>query len=483
VALDEVSFDLREGECHALVGENGSGKSTLGRILAGSLRPDRGEIFIDGKAVVLSSPAAALERGIVAITQELTLAPALSVTENVLMGRLPRRRSWIMWSEAHRAARRALDELGVQVDVRVRVGQLSIALQQEVEIARALSMSARVVILDEATSSLPEQATRRLLERVEELRAQGVAILFVSHRLREVYETAQLATVLRDGRVVATLSLPATTERELIGRMVGREISDLYKKRLRSGGRPVLEVEELSTLDGAVKGVSLSVAQGEIVGVAGLVGSGKSELGLALAGAVPATGIIRVEGRTIALRSPRNANDGGVIFVPEDRKRSALFPTRTTGHNLSVSWSSLITSRGLVRSRHERRLISQTMRRFAIRAAGPHQPVVQLSGGNQQKVVLGRWFARKPRVLILSEPTRGVDVGARSEIYSLIQDMAAEGAAVLLISSEMPELLGLSDRIVVVWEGRLVGEFPAKSATEEEIAALAFGSAYESRGP
>jgi ABC-type sugar transport system ATPase subunit len=475
LALDDVNLELFAGEIHALAGENGSGKSTLVKILYGALSPDAGTVEVDGELVAFSNPRQAIQQGIVAISQELTLAPALTVTENVLMGRLPRRFGVVDWPAAHRRARAALEDLGVHIDPYRRVGELSIELQQEVEVARAASANSRVLVLDEATSSLSEAATERLLERLEQLRARGVAIVFISHRLRELYWCATRATVLRDGKLVATVALSETSEQRLVGLMVGREITDLFNKRVIPKGPAALTVAGLSTLDDAVQGASFEVREGEIVGIAGLIGCGKTELGLALAGAVPSSGDVRVRGKLLRLRSPRESIRREIGFVPEDRKRSAIFPTRNVVNNLSVGWLKRITRLGLVSLREERQMARLTVRRMSVRTPSLGSRIVNLSGGNQQKVVLGRSFALAPLVIVLSEPTRGIDVGAKSEIYGFIQDMAEEGAAILMISSELPELLGLADRILVMFRGRIAGEFDASQADEEGIAHLALG--------
>jgi ABC-type sugar transport system ATPase subunit len=476
IALDDVDLVLRPGEVHALAGENGSGKSTLAKLLYGGLRPDSGVIEVDGKPLSHLTPSAALRCGIVAISQELTLAPTLSIAENILMGRLPRRAGAVDWAETRIAARRALKPLGVELDETRRVDTLSIELQQEVEVARAISRDMRVLILDEATSSLSEAATERLLEVIEQLRRKGVAILFISHRLRELYRCASIASVLRDGKLVAGVSLSETSESELVSKMVGREVSTLFQERSRPVGGVALEVSRLSTKDGSVQDVSFSLRRGEIVGIAGLVGCGKTELGLALAGDLSADGEIRVRGEHVRLRSPRHAIEAGLAYVPEDRKKSALFRTRSVKENFSVAWLRELSRFGLMRLSAERTRALVIAQRFRVRTSSLDVPISQLSGGNQQKVVLGRWFSLQPAVMVLGEPTRGIDVGAKSEVYASIHELAENGTGVLLISSELTELLGLADRIFVMHRGTITAEFNAKKTTEEEITHAAFGA-------
>ncbi len=474
VALNDVDLALHPGVVHALTGENGSGKSTLARISSGALAADAGRIEVDGVERTIRSPKEALELGIVTITQELTLAPTLSVAENIFMGRLPRgRMGRIDWPKLRADGREVLDGLDVRVDERRTVGELSVELQQEVEIARAVSSQSRLLILDEATSSLSEAATGRLLETVERLRAGGVAVLMISHRLPELYAAASTASVLRDGRLVANVPLAVTPERELVRLMVGRELGDYYRKRTIEPGETVLEVEGLHTRDDRLKPTTLSVRRGEIVGVAGLVGSGKAELGLALAGAIPSDGSVRVVGRPADISRPRSALASGIGFVPDDRKRAALLPTRSVAENFSVAWTSRLTRAGVLDTRAERERVREAIERYQVATASAQSLITTLSGGNQQKVVLGRVFARNLDVLVLSEPTRGIDVGARSEIYRLMQEHAAEGAAIILISSELPELLGVADRILVFFRGEVRAEFAADGLEEERVAHVA----------
>lgn len=480
-ALDAVDLHLRAGEVHALAGENGSGKSTLAKILYGFHQPDSGSIAIDGNRTVIASPREALKHGIVAISQELTLAPTLTVAENIMMGRLPTRAGLVDWRRARRRALEVLHQLGVSIDPDTRVGRLSIELQQEVEVARAVSARSRVLILDEATSSLSEHATERLLEKIEQLRQQGVAVLFISHRLRELYVAAQRATVLRDGKLVGEVPLPQTRERELVRLMVGRDIADLYNKRDVERGETLFKCTGLSTPDGAVQAATLSVRAGEILGVAGLVGCGKTELGLALTGAYPFTGEVELRNRPLTLRSPRSAIRAKIGYVPEDRKRSGLFLTRSVRQNLSYPWLNVLARFGLIDVLRERRLARETVERFSIRTRSLETNITELSGGNQQKVLLGRTLALSPDLVVLSEPTRGVDVGAKSDVYGFIQDIAEAGKAVIVISSELPEILGLADRILVMHHGQIAAEFPRETASEEAVAHAAMAGAVPAR--
>ncbi|MBS1879248.1 MAG: sugar ABC transporter ATP-binding protein [Actinobacteria bacterium] len=473
VALDNVDFSIGAGEVHALTGENGSGKSTLARVINGTVTPAAGTIYVDGEPTVIANPRQGLDLGIVNISQELTLAQTLSVGENIFLGRLPTNGGRINWAKLRRDSREVLERIGVEVSESAIVGGLNVELQQMVEICRAFSSDARLLILDEATSSLSEAATRRLLQLVAEQRAQGVAVLMISHRMPELYAAASIATVLRDGKLVGTAPLPETTEKKLVSMMVGRELEDYYNKRQVAQGDCVLEVDDLTSVDGVLRPTSLRVNRGEIVGVAGLVGSGKAELGLALGGAVACDGRVVVAGREVSLGDPRKAIAGGVGFVPDDRKRSALLPNRSVGENFSLAWVKRLSRRGLLNLRDERKKVSEAIRRYRVITASAASVITTLSGGNQQKVVLGRTFERDVDVLVLSEPTRGVDVGAKSEIYDLLQTAAEGGAGIVLISSELPELLGIADRIVVFYGGEIKAEFKGRDMQEEAIAHVA----------
>jgi ABC-type sugar transport system ATPase subunit len=478
VALDGVDLALEAGVVHALTGENGSGKSTLARIASGALAPDAGRMEIDGEERKIGSPKEALDLGIVMISQEPELAPTLSVAENIFIGRLPQARlRRIDWVKLRADARAVLETLHMRVDERRAVGELSVELRQEVAIARAVSSPSRLLILDEATSALSEAATQRLLEVLERLRSQGVAVLMISHRIAELYGAASTATVLRDGRVVADVPLTSTPESELVRLMVGRELGDYYGKRRIEPGETVMQVEGLRSRDGRLKATTLSARRGEIIGVAGLVGSGKAELGLALGGAIPSYGSVRILGRPADISQPRTALASGIGFVPDDRKRAGLLPTRSVAENFSVAWMPELTRAGLLDTRLERRRVREAIGRYNVVTPSPRSRITTLSGGNQQKVVVGRVFARAVEVLVLSEPTRGIDVGSKSEIYRLMQERAENGAAIIVISSDLAELLGIADRIVVFFRGELRAEFAAAGLNEEELAHVAVSGA------
>lgn len=473
-ALDDVSLDIRAGEVHSLTGENGSGKSTLAKIVNGTHQPDAGTVEVDGVPTVITKPATALALGIVSISQELTLAPSLSVAENIFIGRLPRTR-WgtVDWDRCVREAQAILDDLRVHVNPRTAVRDLSLELQQEIEIARAISTNARLLILDEATSSLSEAATDRLLEIVEEQRDRGVGVLMISHRMPELYRSCSVASVLRDGRLMGTVPLPETPEDALVRLMVGRDLDDYFGTRDVTPDAVALKVTDLHTLDGALLPTSFEVRRGEILGVAGLVGSGKAELGMALGGAIPSAGSIEVGGREVAVSNPRQAVGNGIGYVPDDRKGQAILPNRSVAENFALAWRGTLSRLGVLRVREEATLVRDGMRRYGVVAANENVRISTLSGGNQQKVVLGRTFARGCTVFVLSEPTRGIDVGSKSQVYALLQEQVAAGAAVVLISSELPEILGLADRVLVFHRGSVHAEFDAEGLDEETVAAVA----------
>ncbi len=471
-ALDSVQFDVRPGEVHALLGENGAGKSTLIKIMSGVHEPDGGTVELDGKPVRLGRPQDAQRAGIATIYQELLLFPELTVAENIFAGHAPRRR-WggIDWSLMRPRAREILASLDIHdLDVDRTVGALSVGNRQRVEIAKALSQNARVLIMDEPTAALTEADVERLFAIVRLLKARGVGIVYISHRLVEVFELADRVTVLRDGRHVGTREVAETREDELITMMVGRALDALFPKTAAEIGPPVLEVRGLSGRP-QLRDIDLTLHRGEIVGLAGLVGAGRSELAQALFGITPPdAGEILLDGRPVRIAGPRDAIRLGIAYVPEDRGQQGLVRPMRIRENASLAVLRRLAKGGFIDFPAEAELARSIIRQFGVRASGIEQAVGKLSGGNQQKVVLGKWLATKPRVLIMDEPTRGIDVGAKAEIHRLMSELAGQGLAILMISSELPEILGMSDRVLVMRQGRLVAEFPRARASQEAIA-------------
>jgi ribose transport system ATP-binding protein len=478
-ALERVDLDVLPGEVHALLGENGAGKSTLIRILGGIHRRDSGEIRLRGRQVEITSPRQARELGIAIIHQELSQVGPLSVAENLLLGREPRRWRWFVdWKAARNQAQRAMADLGVDVDPRSRVDLLSVAERQALEIARALSQNADILVMDEPTAALTIEETNRLFGIIRDLTARGVAVVYISHRLEEIFRIADRVTVLRDGHHVGTFRRDAIDMDGLIQAMVGRKLTEKFPKEPVPAGRPVLEVRGLS-VPGLFWNVSFTVNAGEIVGIAGLVGSGKIEVAHAIFGALPLeAGDIVVEGRQVEIESPADAIAHGIGLVPEDRKTQGLVLGMSLRANVSLPSLERLQVGGFVRRDEERRVVEQRIHRLHIQATGPEQTARTLSGGNQQKVVVAKWLEGGGKVLLLCEPTRGIDVGAKVELYRLMVDLARAGVAQVLISSELPEVLGMSDRILVMHEGEVTGEFSRADATQEAIMASATGRTY-----
>jgi ribose transport system ATP-binding protein len=479
-ALDGVSLCLARGEVLGLVGENGAGKSTLGRILAGIQSADAGVVRLEGEVVSFDSVRAALDRGVVLIHQELNLAENLDAAANVLLGR-ELRRGWlpggIDFEAERREAARWMAAVGLDVDPRTIVEELPIGQRQLIEVAKALSVDARVLIMDEPTSSLSEPEVERLFEVVRSIAARGVSVIYISHRLREIEELCDRVLVLRDGRSVGELGAGEISRAALIPLMVGREITSLRGGAAVEPGEAVLEVRGLRGAVHAEPGVDLLVRAGEIVGLAGLVGAGRSELLATVFGVEPALGgSVLVGGVPMGLGDPRAAMDAGVALVPEDRKQQGLVMEMSVRENTTLATIARDASAGFMDTEREVVRTADAIERLAIKTPSAEQEVRLLSGGNQQKVVIGRWLATEPRVLLMDEPTRGVDVGAKQEIYRLIEGLAADGMGVLFASSEMEEVLGLADRVLVMHEGRLVGEVTGEEMTEETVMQLATGS-------
>ena len=476
-ALKGVNLALHPGEVVAIIGENGAGKSTLMKILAGVQRPDSGCIEIRGRPEIIESVQQALQFGISLIHQELNLADNLDVGANIFLGREPRRFGIIHKRRISQESRKFLAMVGLDVNPETIVRNLSIAQQQMVEIAKALSTNARVLIMDEPTSSLSQHETERLFHVIKDLRARGVCIVYISHRLGEVKELADRVVVLRDGENAGNLAREQITHDAMVRLMVGRDISQFYSRRAHAAGQQLLDVKNMRTPAHPRHPLSLSIRAGEVVGLAGLVGAGRTELLRVLFGIDQALGgEVRVAGSPITLHSPREAIGAGVALVPEDRKQQGLileFAVRT-----NVGLAGLRRNRrplGFLNFQAERRDSADMIKNLNVKTPHDSQSVQYLSGGNQQKVVLGKWLSLQPRVLLLDEPTRGVDVGAKQEIYSLIDRLAAQGVAILFASSEMEEILGLSDRVLVMHEGRITGELPRERLTEESVMRLATG--------
>jgi rhamnose transport system ATP-binding protein len=473
-ALNDVSFVLRPGEVHALLGENGAGKSTLIKIISGVHKPDSGTILLEGQSVSFNNPRDAQGRGIATIYQELSLYPDLTVAENIFMGHAPRRKlgpvSMLDWGSMFARARELLESLNItDLDVRRKVGTLTVGNRQRVEIAKALSLNARVLIMDEPTAALTEADVQRLFEIVRLLKARGVAVVYISHRLAEVFEICDQVTVLRDGHYIDSKPVSATTEADLVSMMVGRTIDNLFPKTEAPIGQPVLEVRGLLRKP-MTKGVSLTVRAGEILGLAGLVGSGRSELAQVIFGFTPAEGgEIRIDGKTVSVRNPGEAMKHGIAYVPEDRGTQGLVRQMRVRENVSLTVLRSLMQGGFINGRVERALAQEKVKELGVRTPSIEQVVGRLSGGNQQKIVVSKWLATKPRVLIMDEPTRGIDVGAKAEIHRLMCELAAQGMAIIMISSELPEVLGMSDRVLVMRGGKVVAEFSRAQATQQEV--------------
>ncbi len=477
-ALAGVSMELFPGEIHALMGENGAGKSTLVKVMTGVHQPDAGTIEFEGRPVKFSSPLVAREHGIAAIYQEPTLFPDLDVAENIFVGRQPvhPRSRRIAWQAMYEEADRLLKSLGVDLDPRARVRDLSFADRQMVEIAKALSIRARVLIMDEPTSALTLREAEELFRIARRLRDQGTSIVFISHRLEEAFELADRVTVLRDGHYIGTRPIRDVTPGEVIRMMVGRTLETLFPKEPVEPGPVALRVEGL-TRPGVFWDVSFELRQGEILGLAGLVGAGRTDVARAIFGVAPAErGTIWVDGAPVRIQSPEDALALGIAYVPEDRQQHGLVLPMPITYNVTLPILQAFARMGWVDRAAEERVAAEYAGRLDVRSAGLWQPVRELSGGNQQKVVLAKWLAARPRILILDEPTRGIDVGTKAEVHRLMSQLAGQGMAILMISSELPEILGMSDRILVMHEGRVTGHFTRAEATQERIMAAATGA-------
>jgi ribose transport system ATP-binding protein len=476
-ALQEVRFDVRRGEVHAVCGENGAGKSTLMKIISGQLQPDAGRIVYKGEPVHFGSGRAAEAAGIAMIHQELNLVPHLSVAENIFLAREPMAGWFVDRPRLHADARRCLQRLGVDIDPKAAVRTLSVAQRQMVEIAKALSLDAEVLIMDEPTSSLTESETAHLFEVIRELKRAGVAVVYISHRLDEMAHIVDRVTVLRDGRHVCTDDFADTTVDDIVVRMVGRALEDKYPPRTTVPTTEVLLSVEGRRREGVFEDVGVELRRGEILGFAGLMGAGRTEVARAVFGADRAdAGVVRLGGKTLHIGSPRDAIRHGIAYLSEDRKGEGLALPMTVAHNVSLANMRAVSNRfGFIRFDAELAAAQRYVESLAIRTPTLRQPVRLLSGGNQQKVVIAKWLFRDSRVLFFDEPTRGIDVGAKYAIYTLLDQLAAQGIGVVLISSELPEILGMTDRVAVFHAGRITGVLDTRATSEEEIMQYASG--------
>lgn len=477
-ALREVNFSASIGEVHAIVGENGAGKTTLVKILAGALQRDAGEIVLDEKPVELLTPLSARRLGVRAVYQEFSLAPHLTVTENILMGEMPtgRVKWWVDWSKAHRRAEEILQEIGFTgINVRTRVSHLSVSQQQMVEIAKAVAERPRILILDEPSAVLSQKELQRLFTLIQTLKKKSTLILYISHRLDEVFEVADRITVLKDGELVGTVRSQEADLGQLIKMMVGRSLGEIYPRRHTQPGEEILSVRGLSR-EGSFADITFSLARGEILGLFGLVGSGRTAMARCIFGAeLPTSGEIHLEGKVIRPKSPRDAVRAGIALLTEDRKRDGLVLSCSVRDNISLATMEQVSRWGFLNRRQQDAQVQSEVKELDIRPPQISRLVRQLSGGNQQKVALAKWLLSQAKVLILDEPTRGVDVATKVELYHIVADLAERGVGILFISSELPEILGMSDRALVMREGRLVGEFTRVQASEERLLASAAG--------
>jgi rhamnose transport system ATP-binding protein len=484
-ALTGVSFDLRAGEVHALVGENGAGKSTLIKVVTGAHVPDGGTIEVEGRLVQNLDPVRARDLGIAAIYQQPALFPDLTVAENIAIGLEPGS-AWrrVRWGQRRARAQRLLERIGGAIDPEIEVRRLSMPEQQLVEIARALGAEARILIMDEPTASLSDQEVDRLFRLIRDLKSQNVGIIYISHRLEELSQIADRVTALRDGAIVGTRRVAETSRNELIRMMVGRELSAVFPKSVVKPGAVILDIRGLGCRAAGIRDVALRVRAGEILGLSGLIGAGRTELARVLFGLTPAdSGQVRLRGRVVTIDSPARAVALGLAYVPEDRVRHGVILDMSTAANTTLATLRAVSRLGFLDFRRERATAQKLVQQLSIKTVSLDVPVANLSGGNQQKVALARWLAASPAVLILDEPTQGVDVGAKAEIHRLTSELAGRGLAIIMISSELPEILGMSDRIAVMHGGTIVGILDRARATQEAILERALGHVADSGVP
>ncbi|MFC1543170.1 sugar ABC transporter ATP-binding protein [Candidatus Neomarinimicrobiota bacterium] len=478
VALDDIRFELKQGEVHILLGENGAGKSTLVKILSGAYQKTAGQIILNGLGTEIKNPRHAQELGIAIIYQEFNLIPQLSAGENIFLGREQLHISGLInQREIYASAQVLLDDLGVKIEARMPVGELGIAQQQMIEVAKALSLDAKILIMDEPTSAITENEITELFKTIRQLKQRGVSIIYISHRLEEMFEIGDRVTVLRDGKYIGTHNIADVTKSELISMMVNRELKEHFPKQKATAGDEVLRVCGLS-VKGALDDISFSIRRGEVLGIAGLLGSGRTELARSLFGVDRIdSGVIYIRGKRRKIKSPRQAINLGIGLLTEDRKSQGLIMILSVKDNICLPSVDRLSKLGFIDAKEENQAATQYVTNLNIKTPSLHQQVMFLSGGNQQKVVISKWLCCQADILIFDEPTRGIDVGSKVEIYQLMNRLAAQGAAIIMISSELPEILGMSDRIVVMNQGRITGEFPAEQVTQEQILHCALGGA------
>jgi len=481
-ALNKVHFDLRRGEVHALMGENGAGKSTFIKVITGVHKAEEGEMYLYGKKVDFKGPRDAQAAGIAAVYQHATSYPHLTVAENIFMGHEIIRHGMISWKEMNAEANKLLKRMNADFDATAEMGTLSVAQQQMVEIAKALSTNAQIIILDEPTASLTKSESEELYRIVDQLRESGVSVIFISHRFEDMYRLASRVTVFRDSQYIGTYDVDGITNHDLIKAMVGREINDLFPKPDVEIGKEMLRVEHFSRT-GFFKDVSFTVHAGEILGFTGLVGAGRTETIEAVCGITqPDEGKVFLEGKEVKIRKPSDAMDLGIILLPEDRQKEGLIMSWGLGRNVTLPVIGKYAKKGMTDEKKERAIAKDLLEEVDTKAVDIFQPASSLSGGNQQKVVVAKALAQDMKVVIMDEPTKGVDVGAKAEIYAIMGDLAAKGYAIILISSEMPEILGMADRIVVMCNGRKTGELDVHEATQEVILELSMEKGSSKKG-
>ncbi len=475
-ALDDVSFELLAGEVHALVGENGAGKSTLMNIISGVLQPTRGDVRVDGVPVSFGSPAAAQAQGVGTVFQELSLIPSLSIAENIFPNRAPARAGGVIkWREMYAQAQALLAQFELEIDGRTLVRDVNVTTRQIVEIVKALSLNARILLMDEPTSALTPDEVSLLFRVIGQLKASGIGVVYISHRIPEIMEIADRVTVLRDGQKVGTYPIDEMTPDRMIELMVGRALTDIYPDRATETGAPLLQADGL-TVDGAFHDVSFQLNRGEILGVAGILGSGRSELLKALCGITALDGgALRLRGNPVRFGTPRDAFGAGLAYMPEERKSDGLFLKMPLTQNVSVTQLPQFARMGLMQPQAEAATAQSFVQRLGIRTSDVMQLVGRLSGGNQQKVMFSKWLVKQPDVLVIDEPTKGVDVGAKVEIHAVMRELAEQGVGVIFVSSELPEIIGVSDRIIVMHKGRLVAEADPRATTEQQLLRVASG--------